>query len=310
MFKVQLFAILILLTVQVSFAQNCKDFSNYPDGEHEGKKQHVLYRNLMDKEQYETAFPKWKKLYKYSPAGNAYHFIDGITLYKYHLENGRSEAEIDTYIENIVRIYEHRLACKVYDEKGIVLESMAIDLYDIGYNDDQKLFDIFQEALDMNGNKTDYFLLLYFAEHITYMFSNELLDKETTRKTYFQLKKIIKSNSNNQDYQDAGKSIEKTFEPYKTYFLTCEDWIEELKPKYLADAENPEIFRSVLMQLFENGCKRGNPFMEELIKKDSIYASNFQEVDCTLRVHSCCQFGIQLYAKGDLENATFYLKKP
>lgn len=297
MLQLKLFVCLLLLPI-ISFAQNCNDFSNYPEGEEEAKKQHLIYRDFMDKEQYDAAFPIWQKLYKYAAAANMYHYIDGVTLYRYRIENATTEIEIDDFIDKIINLYEQRLACKIYKNEGVVYEAMAYDLYDLGYDNDEKLFKIFQKALELNANKTSAYVLEYFSEYTIYLFSNDLLSKEITRETYYSIEKIIKANPNNKEYQEAWKRIEEEFKPYKSYFLTCNDWIEELKPTYEADKDNPEVFRDVLKQLFENGCPKEHPLMMELMKKDSLQGIKERRSDCYYPSHN-----------PDYSNAIPYLKE-
>ncbi|MFK7949891.1 MAG: tetratricopeptide repeat protein [Saprospiraceae bacterium] len=301
----KLFVCGFLLIPIIGFAQNCNDFSNYPEGEEKAKAQHVIYRDFMDKEQYDDAFSIWQKLYSYSPAANTYHYIDGVTLYRHFIENATTETEINDFIDKIVDLYEQRLACKVYKNEGVVYELMAYDLYNLGFDNNEKLFKTFQKALELNGNKTSPYILEYFSEYTIYLFSNDLLSKEITRETYYSIEKIIKANPNNKEYQEAWKFIEETFKPYKSYFLTCNDWIEELKPIYEADKDNPEVFRDILKQLLINGCKRGNPFMEELIKEDSMHID--REPGCT--EYNPDFYGIRLMKMGNDSAAIPYLKE-
>lgn len=295
------------------FAQECADFTAFPGGEEEGKKLHVLYRDLMEKEKYEEAMPMWEQLYTNSPAGNAYHYIDGITLYT-DLALKADEAEEtekgNEYKEKIIEIYDARLACKVYKSKGVVLEAKAYSMSEVAYEDYEKTLEAYQAVIKENGNKTSAYILAYFADHVIWMFGNDLTDKETARNVYMSLEAIKNANADNEDYAENWKYVVDYYEPYEPIIFDCDFFKNKLKPQYDADADNPEVFRPILKTLYERGCTKDDAFMAELILKDSLQGViERQKAIDDWKENEPDKYGVYMFERGQIDEALPYLEK-
>src|SRR5699024_6145413 len=62
---------------------------------------HVLYRDYLKREQYDRAFPFWKKAFSIAPAADGKrttHFSDGILFYEHFYEETEDEALKAKYI--------------------------------------------------------------------------------------------------------------------------------------------------------------------------------------------------------------------
>lgn len=292
------------------FAQDCADFTAFPGGEEEGKKVHVLYRDLMEKEKYDEAFPMWEKLYENCPAGNAYHYLDGVTLFSNKIANGDDEEAIANFKEKVVEIYDDRLACKVYKNKGVVLESKAYSMSEIGYEDYDKTLEAYKAVIEENGNKTSAYILAYYADHVIWMFGNDLTDKETAISVYETLEGIKDANTEDSDYADNWTYVVDYYAPYETILFDCEFFKKKLKPEYEADSDNPEVFRSVLKTLFERGCTKEDPFIMELIKKDELQGEKERAAAIDKwKTDEPDKYGLYLFGRGETGEAESYLKK-
>lgn len=302
--------------VTTAFAQDCADFTAYPGGENEGKKVHVLYRDLVDKENYDEAFPMWESLMENSPGGHVYHFIDGITMYNAMIEkeNGNEvpdDTKVAEYTQKIVDLYEQRLAC-MSPERGdsnTVIETMAYELAALGYEDTDKTLATFQKAVAMNGNKTSAYILAYYADHVIFLFGNDMLDKETTRNVYLELEAIKDANADDEDYATNWEYVEEYYAPFEPYVFDGDYFLKKLKPTYEADANNPEVYRPILVTLLQKGCSKNDPFIRELIVKDSLYIleenKRLGEKD---KLENPDYYGIRLMKAGDESGAIPYLK--
>ncbi len=309
---ISVFGIFILLTI-TTFAQDCPTFETFPGGKEEGLKTHVLYRDLVENEKYKEAFPMWEKLMKHSAAGHVYHFIDGVTLYDNLLElETEDSAKVVEYKQNIVDLYEQRLAC-MSPERGdsnIVMESFAYQLAAMGYEDTDKTLAIFEKAIEMNGNKTSAYILAYYADFVSFMFGNDALAKDKTRNVYFQLEKIKDANIENTDYSDNWEYVVEYFKPYEDYLFDCAYFMEKLKPVYEENPDKPEVFREVLKTLLVKGCDKNDEFVRELIVKDSLYIIVEQiEVDKVDREKNPDNYGKRLIQQDREDEAIIQFEK-
>lgn len=299
-----------------AFAQDCADFSAFPGGADEGKKVHVLYRDLIDNEKYDEAFPMWEQLMENSPAGHVYHYIDGVTLYKALIEKEAGneipdDAKITEYTEKIIGLYEQRLAC-MSPERGdsnSVMEEMAYELSELAYEDTDKTLLAFKNAVELNKNKTSAYILAYYAYHVTYLFGSDLIDKETARQVYLDLEAIKDANTEDGEYASNWEYVEEYYEPYVGYVFDGEYFLKKLRPSYEADADNPEVYRPILVTLLQKGCSKADPFVRELIVKDSLYILKENEkLAARDKDDNPDYYGIRLMKAGDEAGAMPYLK--
>lgn len=278
-FKSMLFLGALLFTTTI-FAQDCADFTNFPGGEDEGKKTHVLYRDLVEKGNYEEAFPMWEKLMEFSPAGHVYHFIDGVTMYKSFIEaESEDEAKVAEYTQTIVDLLAQRLAC-MSPERGdsnVVLEALAYEMAALGYENTEKTLAAFENAIAFNGNSTSAYIIAYYGDHVAFLFGNDLISKDKAREVYVTLEAIKNANAENTDYADNWAYVETYYAPYVNYIFDCGYFLKTLRPKYDAAPDNPYNFRPILRALLEKNCDANEPFVRELMVKDSLFNIAYQD---------------------------------
>jgi tetratricopeptide (TPR) repeat protein len=253
------------------FAQDCAKFDAFPGGAEEGKKTHVLYRDLVENEKYDEAFPMWEKLMKSSPAGHVYHFIDGVTMYKAFAErNAEDEGKANEYKQKMVDLFEQRMACMSEErkDKGAVLENMAYSMSEVGYEDIDKTLATYEAVIKENGNKTSAYILAYYADHAIFMYGNDVLDKAKARDVYTTLESIKDANSDNEEYAENWKYVVEYYEPYIDYIFDCDFFKNRLKPEYDANPDDVAVFRPILKKLLQKGCTQDDPFIAAMMAKD------------------------------------------
>ncbi|MFT6149867.1 MAG: tetratricopeptide (TPR) repeat protein [Saprospiraceae bacterium] len=300
-----------LFFTTIIFAQDCADFTNFPGGEEEGKKVHVLYRDLIENEKYDDAFPMWEQLMKYAPAGHVYHFIDGVTMYNALIDSAteaKKKEKVAEYTQKIVNLFEHRLAC-MSPERGdsnIVFEAMAYEMSAHGYEDIDKTLAMFEQATALGGNKTSAYILAYYADHVAFMFGNDLLSKDKAREAYMTLEAIKNANTADTDYAENWVYVEEYYRPYVGYIFDCGYFLDKLRPKYDAAPDNPYNFRPILRTLLEKNCDFNAPFVRELMVKDSLFNIVYQ--DSVRKEHE--QTNPDFVAKGLMSNGNYVQAVP
>jgi tetratricopeptide (TPR) repeat protein len=307
-FKSMLFLGALFFTTTI-FAQDCADFTNFPGGEDEGLKTHVLYRDFVEKGNYEEAFPMWEKLIEFSPAGHVYHFIDGVTMYKAFIEaESENEEKVTEYTQKIVDLLEQRLAC-MSPERGdsnVVLEALAYEMAALSYENTTKTLTAFENAITFNGSNTSAYILAYYADHVIFLYGNDMISKDKAREVYVTLEAIKNTNIENTDYEDNWMYVETYYEPYVNYIFDCGYFLKTLKPQYDAAPDNAENYRSILRTLLEKNCDGNEPFVRELIVKDSLFNIAYQ--DSIRREHQ--KMNPDFVAKGLLNQGNYEAAMP
>lgn len=269
----------LLLAMGLFFGQSataqCEGFENYPGGVTEGRKTHVLYRDLVKKKQLIKALPLWEKVYENSPGGSVLHFIDGVAIQSELYTKTEDEAKKTAIVEKIMKLYDERIACfsEKRKDKGYVTSMKAYDMYALQY-DAPKALATFQEAVEIEGNSTEAYIVSAYADHAIYMFASDLVDKKTMRTLYADLLEIIEANADNEDFAESEAEIKAYFKPYEDNIFDCEYFKEKLKEEYNEAPEDPEVFRPILKTLLAKGCTKEDEFIVELMGKDAQFVAD------------------------------------
>lgn len=143
----------------------------------EAEEAYVLYRDYIKSKEYDTALELWQKAYYAAPAANGrikYQFDDGIKIYKYMYEQTNDKTLKKTYHDTIMSIYDKRNEC--YPEPGYVEGRKAFDKYYYysAVADPDEAYSLFKKALDLKGEKADYFVI----NPMTGMIAEKLINEE------------------------------------------------------------------------------------------------------------------------------------
>ncbi len=268
----------LILAVAIFFGQSanaqCEGFDNFPGGTKEGRKAHVLYRDMVKKEQLGEALPLWEKVFEHAPAGSVLHYIDGIAIQSYLYEQTEDEAKKAEIVEKIVKLYDGRIACfsEKRKDEGMVRGMKAYDMYALQYDMEKTLAE-FGKAIEIEGNKIDAYIVSSYADHATYMFGSDMVEKGFMQGLYKQLMDIIDANTENEDFAETKTEVKGYFEPYEESIFDCEYFKEKRKVTYDAAPEDPEVFRPILKELLAKGCSKEDEFIAELMAKDAKFVA-------------------------------------
>lgn len=143
----------------------------------EAETAYVLYRDQIKLKNYKEAFVLWTQAFYAAPAANGrikYQFDDGIKIYKSFYDAANEPSEKKMHFDSIMAIYDKRAEC--YPEPGYVEGRKAFDMY--YYFQDQttkeETFELFKKALDIKGEKSDYFII----NPLTGMLAERLINEE------------------------------------------------------------------------------------------------------------------------------------
>lgn len=261
-----LFIFLFFLT-NVLFAQNCSGFDNFPLGEDKALELYDSLKNECSNKNYENALKIWEQLYVYSPVGDEKLYSYGVELYTSFINDKRNDGKTNlNYEEEIINIYENYLTClsPKLGDSGKVLEAMAFSLSEISYPDNLKTLETYQKVIDTNGNQTSAWILPYYADHVLWMFGEDLLDKKTARETYLQLEKIKDANTDNPKYAEMWKYVEEYYDEYTIdYAFDCEFLEKIYRPEFESNPTNKTKIKKIIESLKWSNCDESD-FAKEL----------------------------------------------
>lgn len=288
-------SILMLFMITANqMSGQCENWNN-SNLKEDAENAHSIYRQALKTNDYKLAFEYWQKAFEIAPAADGlrdYHYMDGIKLYKKKFKESTDEALKKEYKEKILDLYSQAVDC--YKARAIKLKCSTDECYDkkIGYILGRQAYDMFyelrspysktcevlKESLERAGNDSEYIVFDPIANMIVYRYEKGKISAEEAREFYIKVNEIADYNiANNKTYSayydQAKKSMNATFAKIESDIFDCDFFKNKFRPKYEADPENPDLIKSILIILKQQGCQDEDPFVMELDSVWKKYAS-------------------------------------
>jgi tetratricopeptide (TPR) repeat protein len=132
------------------------------------------------------------------------------------------------------------------------------------------------ESLELTGDKALYTMFVPASKIVTYQFEKEKITKEEARDVIERLKSLYEVNQNDekygQYYAQGWEYAKSVYAPFENSIFDCNYFIEEYKPLYYADPDNPELMMKIIAKLKAVDCPADDPFFMEVDAKWKVYA--------------------------------------
>lgn len=247
----------------------CEKWIDNPRGE-EAEDAHVLYRQYIKAEEFETAFPFWQTAYSIAPAADGQrpsHYVDGRTLYLHMFKNETDEAKKKEYAETILRLYDEEIAC--YGNEGFLLGRKAYDMFYYLRSPYAEVVKALDGSIEKSGNNVEYIVFDPYARIIVSDFQKERMDAAKARELNLMLNELADYNiANNASlsayYQQAKDAMNSVFSAIEGDIFDCAYFKAKFEPLYRENAEDYESIKYYYSKLVNQGCDAEDPFVMEL----------------------------------------------
>lgn len=269
---------------------------------------HVLYRDYLKREQYERAFPFWKKAFAIAPAADGKrtsHFTDGVIFYEYFYNETSDEEMKAKYVDTIFMLYDQMEEC--YGATGYVLGKKAFDLY-FNFPDlkeEEEIYQYFKESFDLDQDSANYFILNPFTDLLVRRYFDSQISREEAQK-YAQmildrLEKGLEEGENREQWEiiaDYVPSRLGAFEGEKGFY-DCQYYLDKYVPRFDEDPENCELVTTIYHSLIWGDCGEEN---EDFIRIRDAYNENCRVVE-EVATSSTSRQAFDLLEEGEFEEA-------
>jgi tetratricopeptide (TPR) repeat protein len=239
---------------------------------------HVLYRDQMKEKNYEKAHQLWQKVYEIAPAADGKrntHYGDGIILNEYFWTQETDSLKKDEYVKNVLRLYDEVIEC--YGKEGYVTGRKAFDLYYKydGYASDLEMYEMFKKSIDLEGNKTQAFILNPFTALLTNLILEEKIPYDEASHYANKMLEILalnKEKKSPEDWKKEGWDVVDDFVPARLEsmegikgFYDCDYYKNKYYGSFDESKDSCENLISVLGRLRWGGCPMDNPELKDLL---------------------------------------------
>ena len=293
--KILFASVLALATVTLGNAQ-CASWVNSPQKE-DAENAHSIYRQALKDKDYVIAFENWEKAFSIAPAADGkrdYHFTDGAKLYLEKFKNETDAAKKEEHKTKYLSLIDGAIACY---KAGSIVSSKCPDgsciNARIGYLAGRKAFDMFytfntpysqttealKMALENSGDDVEYIVYDPYASIAVHQFQNGKMEKAEARAIYEELNDVADYSINKNDnlsayYLQAKESMNAKFAVIANDIFDCEFFVEQLKPEYEDNIDDPQTWKRIVSKLKGQGCASDHPFLAEVESKYKVWAKD------------------------------------
>lgn len=271
--------------------------SPYPD---DAINAHVIYRAFMLKEEFKEALPYWRTAYAMAPAADGMrttHYSDGARLYRYLFEGTTDEALKANYVDSVRMIYDHGIYCN--PKEGDLWGMKGFDLYYYfkAYSSDREIYELFSKNMDMDGQKTNAFVLNPFTDVLIRMINEGAISKEEGYQRYREVTSILRegliSSKEKASFEIVASYAPQRLEELEAIedFYPASYYLDRYYPEYLADSTNCEVVNSVYSRFSWGKVDDGDPRMKALANKISADCSIEESLSSARQAFNALQAG-------------------
>jgi len=306
--KSKSFVSLILIMIFFALATQAQPGWKWPDDEvkaEKAKEKNALYTDALKADQFKQSAKHLSWLLVNAPDLNSSIYINGSKVYEGLADEEKDPAKKIVYQDSSLMMYDLRI--KYFDKKADVLNRKAFAAYRFYKNDPskyKKLYDLFKETVELNGNKTwDNNVLAYFDVVRRYQKETSAFTNEEILDKFGQVESILefKRENNKSDAEKMDLILDQAQNMLVEMIdVDCNFIANTLGPKFTA-APDLKLAKTILRLSVAGKCLDAAPVSIEAAKY--IFENEKNEYTLAKIIAGKC------YENGDWECAEYYYDK-
>jgi tetratricopeptide (TPR) repeat protein len=231
-----------------------------------------LYREFFKQEDYKSAMPHWRKLYKFYPKSTAQIYIDGVRMYDILMEKAPDAHTKSIYLDSIMMVFDKRI--KYMDNVGELLGRKAAKYLEtilqpsLGLNEHQLLdgvtkgYGFAEKSIKESGNKSEPTVVVLFMQSARKLYSADEITKSTILENYENSMAILESQLSDPDLKEnAEKSIQLVEQIIEgSGALDCKALVELYEPKFKQTPDDISLLKKMARMLRKENCTESEFF--------------------------------------------------
>ncbi len=277
--KTILLSISLLLFVSVSLnAQTVDD--KYGKDTLTCKHKLSEYGSFVQQKSYDDALDAWRWTYTNCPKASKNIYLHGVKIMKHKIKNTKDKVEKNKYVDTLLMVYDQRI--QYFGEEGKVTGRKGVDLYRYRKDSCKVAFGLFKKSYEMQGEKTEAAVLVYYNMTAVKMLKKEKLSKEEVVNIYsgsmdaLEVQITKEKNGKNRvkklaSLNKAKENIEKVFTDSPA--ADCKTIISLYSPKFEENKEDVNFLKRVAKLLDKGDCTDDKLFFDVSAQLHSIEPS-------------------------------------
>ena len=220
------------------------------------------YKSTKDNRWLEEAYPYWHEIVAKCPKQSKNLYNNGTNIMKVKIAKAKTTAERDTLIEELMRMYDTRIAN--YGEGPKYTAKKALDLEEILKEEGlERYYLLYDQAVRMEGELEAAYLVKYMEATINYVRAGKadptlVVDNYdiASEKLDDELQKNADDSVKAATIRGYIAGVEAAFSPY----ATCDQLVEIYSKKFEADPENVDLLKKITNIMMKKRCTEQSLF--------------------------------------------------
>lgn len=245
------------------------------DGDSDFLNNYSLYKEFFKQDDFKSALPHWRIVYKGYPKSTAQIYIDGVKMMEDKMQQALDTKSKVAYLDTMMMIYDKRM--KYMDNVGELLGRKAVkylesviklDLSRDEYIKDLKTgYGFAQKSIDKSGDDVEPAVLVLFMQSTKILFSMNEIEKSVVLDNYEKTMSVLENQLKNADLKDKAATsiplVEGIIEGSGA--LDCQGLVDFYTPKFNENPNDVELIKKVIRMFKRENCE--NDFSISLAEK-------------------------------------------
>lgn len=186
-----------------------------------------IYQEEVENKNFAAAYPLWHKIMEKAPCARIGPYNDAEIMFPAMIKDDANKAKKDILIDSFMWSFERKIY--FHDAEGVNKGRWAYYLNIYKPKEFRKVLELCERAIELEGNKLEYFIPSTYINAAVLGVKNKLLNKVEILNAYDKVVDIIDFNVR------AGGT-------YGTYWKSVQDGLEETIKNYITGADIDELF--------------------------------------------------------------------
>ena len=214
------------------------------------------FKATKDTRWLEEAYPNWHQVVANCPKQSKNLYINGTNIMRVMIAKAKTPAERDTLIEELMRMYDTRIANYGEAPKWTAKKAMELEelMEEAGL---ERYYALYDQAVRMDGELEAAYLVKYMEATINYVRAGKaeptlVVDNYdiASEKLEDELQKNVDDSAKAATIRGYIAGVEAAFSPY----ATCDQLVEIYSKKFEADPENVDLLKKITNIMSKKGC--------------------------------------------------------
>ncbi|MGE4415358.1 MAG: tetratricopeptide repeat protein, partial [Bacteroidales bacterium] len=261
----------------------------------------AFYTDYIKVDNFRDAAPIWREALRECPPGVRQSiYVDGIRIFKYLIEQNKDNAQLkNSLIDSMLTMYDLRVE---HFPKYAASASMfkVYDMLEYMGNEDQKILESIEKAMEISGDKTDPSLFVIAMQKMTSLYAKGSVTDKQVFDLYSRFSTIVDHQiaSNNPDASKVKNDLDNLF--VASGVANCENIVELFTPRFDANPDDKDLASTIVSLLSSAGCTTEPLFLRTVETLYNSDPTNYLYIRNLYLLYS---------AKGDQDNAIKMLEE-